>query len=261
MSDEVVNTDNELIIMRRRKKKIRNCLLFFLFLLAVLFVLSIKLPYFNIKSIEVYGNKNIKSHDIVKLSGICTGNNIFYINLKASEKNIMRNPYIDTVNIKRKLPSGININVTERDAVFYTDLSGKFYIIDKNGVLLQKKDSVSDMKLVKLTGLNVENVEIGNRIKSSDSRKIDAVKNIGGLIEKNRTSFGIVRVDVSDSLDVKAYINNMYIKLGSADDMKEKLNNALNIIKQEKLENKSGYVDVRFHGNPVFFIDGKQEDR
>jgi cell division protein FtsQ len=46
----------------------------------------------------------------------------------------------------------------------------------------------------------------------------------------------------------------MCIKLGSADDMKNKLNKALNIIEQEKLSAAKGYVDVRFDGNPVFYI-------
>ncbi|WP_446899320.1 cell division protein FtsQ/DivIB [Clostridium sp. LBM24168] len=261
MSDELVKTDNEFIIKRRRKRKIRNSCLLLLFLLAVLFILSIKLPYFNIRNIKVYGNKNIQESDIIKLSRIYRGNNIFYINLNAAEKSIMSNPYIDSVTIKRKLPSDIDINVTERNAVFFIGSNGAFYIIDKNGILLQKKDDISDMRLVKLTGLNVGNTRIGDMIKSNNNRKVDGIKNIGELIEGNKTSFGIIQIDVSDSLNIKAYINNMCIKLGSADDMKEKLNKALNIIEQEKLDNAKGYVDVRFNGNPVFFIDGKQEDK
>lgn len=257
MSNKSNRTDNELITKRRRKKRIRNSFLLLIFLLAVLFILSMKLPYFNIKNIRVYGNKSIKDSNIIALSKIQKGDNIFYVNMSTSRKNILKNPYIDSVSISMTLPSIININVTERSAVFYIDYGNKFYIIDKNGILLQKRNNISNMNLVKLSGIIVGNTKIGNKIKNSNSRKFDAVTSIGNLIGNNVTSFGISTVDVSDPLNIKAYRNNIYIKLGDADNMRSKLNKALNIIKQENLNNAKGYVDVRFQGNPVYYIDDK----
>ncbi|MBV4419107.1 FtsQ-type POTRA domain-containing protein [Clostridium tyrobutyricum] len=255
MNDTLINkTKNELIVKRRRRKRIKNSILLFIFLLAVLFVLSIKLPYFNIKYIKVYGNKSIDVNEIKSLSKISMGNNIFYINVNKLEKNILRNPYIGSVKISRKLPSQININVAERNAIFYIKMDNKFYIVDKFGILLQKRSNIDNMNLVKLNGINLTSSKIGESIKTRDNRKIDGIKNIGSLIEESNVMFGIDTVDFSNSLDIKAYRKDMCIKLGSADDMRNKLNKALNIIEQEKLSAAKGYVDVRFDGNPVFYI-------
>jgi Cell division septal protein len=166
----------------------------------------------------------------------------------------LRNPYIGSVKITRKLPSQININVAERNAIFYIKMDNTFYIVDKSGILLQKRSNIDNMNLVQLNGINLTSSKIGEIIKTRDNRKIDGIKNIGSLIEESNVMFGIDTLDVSNSLDIKAYKKDMCIKLGSADDMKNKLNKALNIIEQEKLSAAKGYVDVRFDGNPVFYI-------
>lgn len=257
MGNALVKTENELILNRRRRKRIRKIFLLFIFLISVLFILLIKLPYFNIKNIKVYGSKNIQDNKIIELSNIYKGNNIFYINLNSSKKNILSDPYIDKVTITRKLPSQININVVERDAVFYININKDFYVINEDGIVLQKRDSVDNMKLVELDGINPSSTKVGNVIKTNDNRKIDAIHNIGDLIKDSKTSFDIKSIDVSNSLDIKAFRSNMCIKLGSADDMQEKLNKALNIIQQEKLNDSRGYIDVRFDGNPAFSVDNK----
>ncbi|MBA5850654.1 FtsQ-type POTRA domain-containing protein [Clostridium sp. cel8] len=257
MSSKLAKTDNELILRRRKRNRIKKGSLFFIFLLAVLCILAVKLPYFNINKIVVYGNKNIQDSEIKSISKIYKGNNIFYINLNESKSSIMENPYVESVTIERKLPSTIVINIKERNAVYYIKSDDLFCIIDKNAVLLEKKKSISNMKLVQLKGIDIGNCKIGDTIKNVDTKKVTAIKEIGNLIEQSSTSFGINLVDVSNSLDIKAYKNKMYIKLGSYDNMRDKLNKALNIIEQEKLNNAEGYVDVRFKSNPVFFIDSK----
>lgn len=257
MSRNSNNTDNELIITRRKKIRIKNGMILFIFLLAVLCILAVKLPYFAIKNVEVFGNKSIKNSEVKTSSKIYKGNNIFYINLYEAKKNILENPYIGNVSIKRKLPSTIVINVVERNAVYYVEYDSKFYIIDSNGVLLEKKASIKNMNLVEIKGVNVSGCEIGNEIKDKNTRKIDTLKTIGSLISQSNVYFGIKSVDVSSLIDIKAYVNNMAIKLGSTDDMRGKLNKSLNIIKQQNLADKKGYVDVRFKGNPVFSTVGK----
>lgn len=254
---EVVKTENKFIVSRRKRKRIRKNILLFMFLMSVLFILSIKLPYFNIKDIKVYGNKNIQDNEIIKLSNIYKGNNIFYINLSASKNYILNDPYIDKVSITRKLPSQININVVERNAVFYINVDKDFYVIDENGIVLQKRDNVDKMKLVKLDGINPGKTKEGSVLKNNDSRKIDAIRNIGDLIKDSKTSFDIKSVDISNSLDINAFRSNMCIKLGSADNMREKFNKALNIMQQQNLNNAKGYIDVRFDGNPAFSVQNK----
>lgn len=168
-------TENELILRRRKRKRIKKILMLFILLLSICITLCLKHPYFNIKNIEVSGNRNISSKEIVDLSRLFKGNNIFYINVRNGENNILSNPYISEVQIKRKLPATVQINIKEREALFYNAKDNKYFIVDKNGVVLQKKDDIKGMHLVKLDGFDYDKSEIGKVLKNDDKSKIDIV--------------------------------------------------------------------------------------
>jgi cell division protein FtsQ len=248
-------TENELILKRRRRKKIKKTFLLFMMMSSLFCTLCLKLPYFNVKNIQVIGNKNVSQKDIILLSKINIGNNLFYLNLKDSKNSILSNPYIENAEIKRKFPSTIQISVREREAVFYgTKDNKKFTIIDKNAIALQQRSNITGMKLVKLNGLNYGKVELGKPIQDADEIKIDAVKVLGDIIESNKIS-SITAVDVSNPVNIKIQCGNILIKIGTSDDIDKKLNKALNILSMKELQGaKEGYIDVSFEGNPVFFI-------
>lgn len=255
MSHIITKTDNELILKRRKQIRIKKALMLMVFLIAVFLTLCLKLPYFSIKYIKVYGNKSILSNSIIDDSKIYSGNNIFYTNLRDAAENILKNPYIENVNINRKLPGTININVKERKSTFYIETSKKYYIIDKNGILLEKRDNINNMKLVKLIGIDCSKVKIGECILNKDDNKIRAVDILGNIIQDNKLPFELTYVDVSNSVDIKIYFKDMCVELGEEDNLTKKLNRALNIMLNEKLGNAKGYIDVRFDGNPVFHIE------
>ncbi|KZL94176.1 cell division protein FtsQ/DivIB [Clostridium magnum] len=253
MGKTTSKTDNELILRRRRKKKLQKTLLLFTLMISLCAILCLKLPYFNIKTIQVLGNKNISQSNIISLSKISTGNNIFYIDLKDSENNILSNPYIYSAEIIRKLPSTVQISVKEREAVFYNVKDNMNLVIDKNAIVLQQREDIRGMKLIKLDGLDYNKVELGKIINDADSRRVDVVKALGDIIESNKI-LGITSIDVSSSVDIKIYYGNILIKIGNEDDIDKKMNKALNMIERKEIKGAKGYIDVSFEGNPVFFI-------
>lgn len=254
MSQALSKLDNELILKRRKKKKIKKLFMLFIMLLSICVTLCLKLPYFNIMNIQVNGNKNISIKEVIALSNIKVGNNIFYLNLKESENNILSNPYISTVTVTRKLPATLIISVKEREAVFYNTKDSKYFIIDKAGVALQKRDDIKGMKLIKLDGIDFSKCEVGKPVQDSDKRKVDAVVNLGDIVCNSKISQGLTLVDVSSSIDIKVYYGDICIKFGNADDIDKKFNKALNILDRKELKGVKGYIDVSFNGNPVFFI-------
>lgn len=254
MDHTLIKTDNELILKRRKKKKLEKLFMLFILLIAMLSILCLKLPYFNVKNIQVYGNKSITDKSIIAISNIYLGNNIFYIDMKSSINSILSNPYISDVSISRKLPSTININVKERDAVYYGIYNNKYYVIDQNGIVLQIRNDINGMKLIKLDGIDYSKCSVGKIIGDSDKRKLDAVSGLGDIIENSKAELNITSVDVSNSADIKVYFGSIYIKLGNASELDKKLNEALNILSSNQLKGATGYIDVSFHGNPVFSI-------
>lgn len=225
-------------------------------MIAVLITLSLKLPYFDIKSIQVANNSNLTTEEIVKSSGIFKGSNIFYVNLSKSKDNLLSNSYILDVNIKRKLPSTVLIEVKERSAAFYIKADNKLYVVDKNGVVLEEKDSINGMKLTKLDGVNGNSIKIGKTLTVDDSRKIDVIRNITELMSADKSGIAMTKLDITDIVNLKAYYGNMCVKLGTGENLKDKLNKAINILASNKdLSSTKGYIDVGFEGSPVIHTE------
>lgn len=255
MNESLIKTNNELIRQRRKKIFIKKLFIITLFLLSILVILCLKLPYFNIADIEVQGNNSISSNEIIKLSKVYKGNNIFYLNEKRVKTNIMSNPYILDVNISRKFPKTIVIDVKEREAVFFSKLNNSYYIIDNHGILLEKRENLNNMNVIELNGLDISKASIGKVIPSSDNRRIQAVADITDLILRNQSNFKITSVDLRNLIDIKIYFKNMCIKIGTSSGLKDKLNEAINIMTSNNLRDAKGYIDVSFDGNPVVHVE------
>ncbi|MFL0195521.1 cell division protein FtsQ/DivIB [Clostridium sp. WILCCON 0269] len=247
--------DNELILKRRKKIRIKKACIGMVFLISLFFILCFKLPYFNIHHIKVYGNKSISSSEIIDDSKICEGNNIFYIDLGEADNNILSNPYIGDVTISRTLPDIININIKERSSIFYCESGKTYFVIDKSGILLEERNDINNMHLVKLEGMDYNKKDIGKTVENKDQRKIKAITALGSMVENNNLPFTVTNLNVSDPIDIKVYFNNMCVKLGSVDDINKKINRAVNILLNANLSSAKGYIDVRFDSNPVFFIE------
>lgn len=255
MAEQYIKMKTEANRKKVKRKNIIKILMFFIILISVLITLCLKLSYFNVKKIEVTGNKNVTKEEIIKLSKISQGNNIFYINLKESRTNLLKNTNIMDVHIKRIFPSKIVITVKERDAVFYIQKDSKYLIIDKDGIVIEEKDNIDNLKLVGLEGIEAKEALAGAKIPVEDKRVIQLIGKITELYNNNISKYSITSANVSNLLDINLYYGNICVKIGTADGFEKKLNKALNVIDTQGLSDKKGYVDVSYEGNPVFHIE------
>ncbi|MBZ9635950.1 cell division protein FtsQ/DivIB [Clostridium sp. FP1] len=252
----IIKNKEKLLFKRKHKKRVKRLVWLSIIMVCILITLCFKLPYFNIKTIEILGNSNASKVEITEAAQIKPGSNIFYASFKESKKRITKNPYILGVTFKKVLPNKITIRVEERIAVFYGKVNNAYYILDNKGILLEKRSDIKDKNLVNLVGFNYEKCEIGDLIVSEDDRKINIANEITNIIttyRKTNSAIKITMVDVSNVLDVKAFSGEMCIKFGTSDDLKNKFNKAINIISQPEYKSAKGYVDVSFAGNPVIF--------
>ena len=72
-------------------------------------------PMFNIQNIEILGNNQISQEELKSLSGIQNDENIFKVNTISAMNNIKKNAYVSEVQIHKRLPNAIQINVNERE--------------------------------------------------------------------------------------------------------------------------------------------------
>lgn len=80
-------------------RNVNRPLTFFLVIVALVFIMSV---FFKVSRIEVKGNSIYTADEVIKASGIETGDNLFFINgIAAGSRVAVKLPYVDSVQINR----------------------------------------------------------------------------------------------------------------------------------------------------------------
>lgn len=254
--NSILNNKEKLLNRKKKIKAIKRGILIFVFMITVLITLCLKLPNFNIKNISIIGNENLNKEYIEKLSGVKKGQNIFMVKSSEVENLLKKNLYIENVKITKKLPNTIKLNIMERKADLYSAVNGEFYIIDTEGIVIDKKKEIKNKNLVELKGINMSKVKLGQKIPVKNEEQMKCIKELSNIIYNfNKDSdIKISAIEINDFIDIKLYSNSgLYIKIGTDSKMEEKLEKAFSILKDPKLKNTKGYIDVSFEGNPIIY--------
>lgn len=110
-------------------------------------------PTFAIRSIELRGNRRAAAEELVKLSGLVPGSNLFLSDTESAEASIAGEPWVKTVEVHRKLPNTVVVRVTEREPALVVDL-GKLYFADPSGSIFKRALGGDDLDLPVVTGLS-----------------------------------------------------------------------------------------------------------
>jgi len=124
--------------LAERKHRKKHYLLRIIIVLAVLGAgaLCAQLDYFNVNGIAVIGNQDITDDEIIRQSGIKTGDNVFNVHPLLVQRQIRKNLYIEKCNVNRKLPDKVEIIVRERDLLAQFRMGKKYVVTDSEGMVL-----------------------------------------------------------------------------------------------------------------------------
>lgn len=242
----------------KRNKRIKF-LIKLLILLAVIIGLAIYLilsPIFNIKQINVEGNEQISSEQIISLSKIEKEINLFKVSNKETINAIKENPYVKTVEIKRKLPNTINIVITERTASFMLEYGSSYVYIDNQGYMLEISANIKE-GLPKITGYETkkEDIVAGNRLCTEDLEKLNDVLKIVAEAKKIEIDNLITTIDIGDKNNYSLYLEkeqkNVY--LGDNTRLDTKMLYVKVILEKEKDHAGEIFVNMDLNEKNPFF--------
>lgn len=165
-------------------------------------------PLFNITEINVSGNSKLTSQDIINLSQIETGINTFKISFKKVTELLKQEPYIESVNIERKLPNTININVKERVPTYMLEFANGFVYMNNQGYMLEISETALEVPIIVGFETPVENISPGSRLIIEDLEKLETVLKIVESAKSNDVYNLITSIDISDGNNFILYLNN-----------------------------------------------------
>ena len=235
-------------------RKISKYVALVVMILAVI-IIAMFSPIFNIKVINVQGNKKLTQNEIISLSQIQLEENTFKINKAKVSNSIKENAYIASVKISRNLPSTINIEIQEREAMYQIEYANGYVYIDKQGYMLEISEEKQNFPI--LQGILTENTnfETGNRLNKEDLNKLEVVYKIVEAAEANEIANLITRIDIENIQNLKLSFEskNKVAYLGDSSNLVDKIIRVKMILEQE--EGNSGEIFVNMDlnkENPIF---------
>ena len=202
-------------VKKKRRRKKRYLLKFFLFLLLCAGVyFGVHIDYFTVDGIAVVGNEEISDDEILKLSELKTGENIFDVHPLFAQHRIKKNLYVEKVRVKRKLPNKIEISVTERSGKAQFQMGKKFVITDGDGMVLEIAGQQREVPLVE--NVKVTGAKKKKTIEVKDTDTYDKAMEIIQKMEDGDLYFK--KLDI-DGTRVDAYIYDNLICRGKYNDL------------------------------------------
>ncbi len=246
---------------RKRKKRIKRIKFFVkLFLLVGIIAggitFALTSPIFNINDINVINNVTIPSDTIVSLSELKPGENIFKFYKGNVIDKIKENPYVESVEIHRKLPSTIEIDVTERVATYNVDYMGKYAYINTQGYILEISDDSRGMPVIQGATTREDDIVPGNRLNEEDLRRLEVVIRIMNAAKDAGLDGQVTSIDISDENEYSIYLNDekKTVHLGDASNLSNKMLYVQAIIEQEKGKEGEIFIngDINNNFHPYF---------
>lgn len=161
----------------RRRRKRRRAILFYIamFLFVVVAAVTLSLTVlFKIDTIQVTGSSRYPAQQIVSISGIVQGENLFLAKTKEARTAIESQlPYIKTATVSRQLPATIVIHVEDDTAKGAIAYEGQYALIGSGDKVLEFVDTLPQgVTLVK--GLDLAKAEVGQPIVYTDDVELSS---------------------------------------------------------------------------------------
>ncbi len=241
-------------IKKKKAEKTVSPLVFGLRIAAILAVYLIAYIFlshstFKVENIAVEGNSVISAEDIISLSGISVGDDIFQTDVNAAEDQISLHVMIDDVNVRIRPFHKILIEITEKDAVAQFVLNDTYYYINENLTVVGESDSLDEKLPLFLSDDLPDFISIGMNLKSAGLES-DLV--IAKAIQNHFDGYEVVIAGQGES-DNAIYINGVEVRLGTDsrfDEKVEAIEKLLASMSELKLESLE-YIDVSIADEPV----------
>jgi len=246
-------------------------------LVTAAFILLALSPLFNIRSIQVNGNRHYKAEEIIDISGVITGANgfktigssvpdLFRLRYGKAEEALVKNcPYIKNATVRYVIPSNIVINIVEREPFMVVPYLGTNLVTDEEGVVLDTAENADKSGLPCVKGLTFGQFNLGQALKTDDPevlrtsiRVISAIRDSDG--ENGFNFLRLVKyIDASNTNGIFLFVDSrLTVNLGDMQDLNYKISFLKQIYAKNLKKSDRGYLDFTNRKSPSFVPEEKK---
>ncbi|HSC89111.1 MAG TPA: FtsQ-type POTRA domain-containing protein [Polyangiaceae bacterium] len=111
-------------------------------------------PRFAIREVVVDGIRRLTRDQVLEGSGVRSGENVFLLDSDQAEAAILKNPWIETARVTRRLPGNVRVEIRERAARALWILGDQSWLVSADGVPFKRLEPQDPHDLPVLTGLS-----------------------------------------------------------------------------------------------------------
>jgi len=228
----------------------RVLIIFAIVILAIILIFVSGI--FNISEIIIEGNDKISNEQIISISQIQKGSNVFSISKKNIEKNLQQNSYINNSVIKRILPNKIKIYINERQAEYAVEYANGYFYIDSDGHMLEISNNEQNLPII--IGMNSEFIE-NDVLNNEDLKKLNMILKIMKTAKNNELDNLISKIDVSNEENYIIYLDTQgkVAYLGNGNDLNTRFLYIKAILKEKQGKTGEIFVNVDLNSEYVYF--------
>ncbi len=210
-------------------------------------------PNFNVSKVEVKGNSKYTSAEILGKAKVEIGKNINRVSKMKINSNLKDMVYIDSINIDRKYPNKIVINIKERISKYAAHSKDKniYYKITKDGYILEEvtPTAISNDETI-LFGINfADKIKYGTKLESTELSKLETLDKI----MSKYTLTGIKNKVTSISFEKGTYMLTLDYKTDIIVDISGNMEYKMSFLKEilDEIGTLPGVIDMT-KPNPYF---------
>lgn len=245
-------------VEKRKAKKIRARklkIIAIIILIIAAIIATMLSPLFNIKKINVLGNSKLTKEEIISLSGINIGENLFTVmSLKTSE-NLKQSAYVDEAKIIKTIPDTITIDIKERIPCYMLEYGNGYGYVNSQGYILELTSIKKNLPI--LTGISTskENYKEGSRLNESDLVKLEVVIKIMNSAQSIGIKDKITAIDVADESNYTLQFDgeNKVAYLGDCSNIETRMLYLSGILDKEKDKVGEIFVNMNLNTENAFF--------
>ncbi|NDV18883.1 FtsQ-type POTRA domain-containing protein [Pseudodesulfovibrio sp. JC047] len=93
-------------------------------------------PYFELKEINISGNKRLSHGEILRTADVSLGLNCMEMNIGEVEQKLSANPWIESTTVRRDFPNRLYIDIEEKIPAFWMRQGDALYFADARGTII-----------------------------------------------------------------------------------------------------------------------------
>ena len=113
-----INKQKEIEQKKRKRRKIILIIFIILCIITAICIYLLTSDVFKIQTIEIIGNEQLTPEEILELSEVKQGDNIFITTEIVTKVKLKRNGYIEDVKLQKEYPNKIKIEIKERQKAY-----------------------------------------------------------------------------------------------------------------------------------------------